>query len=190
MMPSIDQPVERPSAEAAAATEAAHRLATDAALVFQKQQQRFKRCAAASRNHREELAAMTLEFETNRTVLDGLTDRYGVFVFTGGAVPTARWDLAAMTTYLEHPCAADRISTGEIDRYRNAAGAIDELGGAAAGAGPRTLRCRHDIGDRFGRAASEIRVLTGTLEAEVAKARGGFESHPRVLGELQRKNRS
>ena len=181
-MPSIDQPTERPPTEAAAATEAA--------LVFHKQQQRFKRIAAASRSHREELAAMTLELQANRTVLDGLTDRYGVFVFTGGAVPAARWDLTAMTSYLEHPAAADRISTVEIERYRDAAGAIDELGGAGTGAGPRTLRCRHDLGDRFGRAASEIRVLTDTLEAGVAKARGGLESHPGVLGELQRKNRS
>jgi hypothetical protein len=93
-MPSSDQPAERLSTEAAAATEAAHRFPTDAALVFRRQQQRFKHSAAASRGQREELAAMVLELQTNRTTLDGLVNWYGVSVFTGGAVPTARWVLA------------------------------------------------------------------------------------------------
>jgi hypothetical protein len=132
------------------------------------------RVAAASQNHRTELAAMILELETNRAILDGLASWYGVFVFTGGAVPTAQWDIAAITSYLEHPFAADSISTADIDRYRIVAEAISESG--HAGVGPRTLRCRRDLGDRFGRAASEIRGLTNTLEAAVAKARGGPES--------------
>jgi hypothetical protein len=142
-------------------------LPTDTALVFHRQQLRFKRITAESRNHRGELEAMLLELQANRTVLDGLANWYGVFVFTGGVVPTAQWDLAAMTSYLEHPLAADRLATVEIERYRDAAEAISELG--RAGAGPRTLRCRHDIGDKFGQASSEIRALGDTLEAAVTK---------------------
>ena len=111
---------------------------------------------------------MVLELQSNRAILDGLADWYGVFVFTGGHVPTAEWNLVAMTSYLEHPLAADCLSTSEIERYRQLAQAISELG--QAGAGPRTLRCRHDLGDTFGQAASEIRVLTNTLESSVTTA--------------------
>jgi hypothetical protein len=146
----------------------------DAVQAFRRRQQRFKHMAAASRSHREELAAMLLELQANRTALDGLANWYGVFVFTGGHVPTAQWDLAAMTSYLEHPFATDGISTAEIERYRDVAGAISESG--RAGAGPRTLRCRHDLGERFGQAASEIRALTDTLELAVANACGGLAS--------------
>ena len=95
LMPAFDQPGQRRSAEVAAATEAADRFPTDAALIVHGQQQRFKRIAATSRSHPEELAAMVLELQSNRAILDGLADWYGVFVFTGGAVPTAQWDIAA-----------------------------------------------------------------------------------------------
>jgi hypothetical protein len=175
-MSSFEKTAERSSSKIAAATAPDHSLPTDAALSFHMRQRRFKRIAAESRNRREELAAMLMELQANRTVLDGLVDWYGLFVFTGGVVPTAQWNLLAMNSYLEHPLAADRISTAEIQRYRDAAGAISELGQAEPG--PRTLRCRHDLGDRFGQAASEIRVLTGTLQAAVAKACGGLESLP------------
>jgi len=119
-------------------------------------------------NHREELAAMVLELQSNQAVLDGLTNWYEVFVFTGGRVPTAHWDLAAMTSYLEHPSAADCPWTSGIEHYRRLAQAISNLG--QTGAGPRTLRCRHDLGDRFGQAASEIRLVTDLLASSMTKA--------------------
>jgi hypothetical protein len=37
---------------------------------------------AEPRNHREALTAMILELQANRIILDGLTDRYGMFLFT------------------------------------------------------------------------------------------------------------
>lgn len=119
-------------------------------------------------NHRDELAAMVLELQGNRAVLDGLANWYKVFVFTGGHVPTAQWNLAAMTAYLEHPSPADCLSTSDIQRYRHLARAIGELG--QDGTGPRTLRCRRDLGDKFGQAASEVRDLTDSLESSAAKA--------------------
>lgn len=164
-MPSFDEPVQPMSLEVATATEAAH-----VASLFQRQQQRFKRITAASRNHREELAAMVLELQTNGAILDELANWYGVFVFTGGHVPRAKWNLLAITSYLEHPLAADCLSTSEIQRYRHLAQAISELG--QAGEGPKTLRCRHGLGDEFGQAASETRVLRTTLELSVTKAMG------------------
>ena len=161
-MPSLDQPAERPSAEVAA-----RRFPTDAALDVHGQQQRFKRIVAVLRNRREELAAMVLELQANRAILDGMANWYGVFIFTGGRVPTAQWNLVAMTC-LERALAADRLFASAIQRYRHLAQAISELGQAKAG--PRTLRCRHELGAEFGQAASEIRALGDTLEAAVRKA--------------------
>jgi hypothetical protein len=129
---------------------------------------------AESSKHREQLSAMMLDLQNNRAILDGLATWYGVFVFTGGHVPTAHWNLSAMTSYLEHPLAADCLSTSEIDRYRHLARTIDELG--HTGGGPRTLRCRYALGDKFDQAASEIRLVTDTLESSVTKAIGGLLS--------------
>jgi hypothetical protein len=117
---------------------------------------------------REEVAAMVLELKGNRAVLDGLTNWYEVFVFTGGHVPTAHWNLVAMTSYLEHPSATDCLWTSEIEHYRRLAQAISDMG--QAGTGPRTLRCRHDLGDRFGQAASEIRLVADSLASSMTKA--------------------
>ena len=116
------------------------------------------------RNRRETLSAMILELQNNQITLTGLLSRYGVFLFTGGEVPRGRWDLVAMTAYLERPFAADRISTAEAERYRHLAEAIMDLGQTSA-TGARTLRCRHDIGDMFGRDSSEIRALGSSLES-------------------------
>ena len=119
-------------------------------------------------DQREELAAMVLELRSNRAVLDGLTNWYGVFVFTGGRVPTVHWNLTAMTSYLEHPPVADGLWASEIEHYRRLAQAIGNLG--EEGTGPRTLRCRHDLGDRFGQAAAEIRLVTDALTSSMTKA--------------------
>ena len=119
-------------------------------------------------NHREELAAMALELQSNRAVLEGLTNWYGVFVFTGGRVPTADWNLVAMTSYLDHPSASDGLLTSGIKQYRDLAQAIGSLG--QAGAGPRTLRCRHDMVDRFNQAAAKIRLVTDSLASSMTNA--------------------
>ena len=87
-------------------------------------------------------------------------------------MPTAHWNLSAMTSYFEYPLAADHLSTSEIDRYRHLAWAIDELG--HTGVGPRTVRCRCALGDKFDQAAAEIRVVTDILESSVTKAIGGL----------------
>ena len=167
-MPSFDQPARQTSAEIVAATKAAHRLPPDAALESHSQQDPLTRIGDTPRNDREELAAMLLELQINRGILKGLTGWYGLFVFTGGDVPAAQWNLAAMTSYLEHPLEADCLLTSEIQRYRQL---IQTLGGLGqSGVRPRTLRCRHEMGHRFRQAASELRVLTDTLESSVMKA--------------------
>ena len=74
----------------------------------------------------------------------------------------------AMISYLERPFATDGISTGEVERYGHLVEAIMELGQGIA-AGPRTLRCRHEIADMFGQASSEIRTLGSTLESALTK---------------------
>ena len=58
---------------------------------------------AVTPNRREELAAMVLELQINRAALYGLTNWFSVFVFTGGRVPTAEWDLVATNSYLSTP---------------------------------------------------------------------------------------
>lgn len=167
-MPSFDQPAERPAAAVVAATEAAQRLPTCAVRDIHGRQDPVKPVVDAPRNRHEELAAMVLELQTNQVVLDGLTRWYGVFVFTGGQVPKAPWNLVAMTYYLKHPLVADCLSISEIHRYRHLAQAISELGQAVTG--PTTLRYRHDLGDKFVQAASEMRGLANTLEFSLTKA--------------------
>lgn len=167
-MPSFERRAEQPSAEIVAATKTAHRLPPDAALESHSQQDPLTRIGDTPQNDREELAAMLLELQTNRGILKGLTSWYGLFVFTGGDVPTAQWNLAAMTSHLEHPLATDCLLTSEIQRYRQLVQALGGLG--QSGMRPRTLRCRHEMGHKFRQAASEIRVLTDTLESSVMKA--------------------
>ena len=60
-------------------------------------------------------------------VLDGLTNWYEVFVFTGGPVP-AGIGTFGHDLYPEHPAAADCLSTSEIEHYRHEAEAIEILG--------------------------------------------------------------
>jgi len=125
------------------------------------------------RKDHEQLAAMIQELQANRIILDGLSNCYGTFRFTGGVVPREPWALGAMTSYLRCPFAADRISTAGAERYQQLADTIMDLGQAITrDARPRTLRGRHDIADRFGRASSEIRVLANTLEPAAMKALG------------------
>lgn len=173
-MPSFNSPTERPSAEIAAATEAAHRFPPDTSLVCHRQQQQFRHIATTSRNHCEELAAMLLELQTNLGILDGLTSWYGLFVFTGGDVPTAQWNLDAMTSYLDNPLATDCVSMSDIRQYGHLAQTIAELGRSRIG--PTTLRYRHDLGEKFDQASSEVRVLTDALESSVTKAMQGLPS--------------
>jgi hypothetical protein len=120
--------------------------------------------------HREQLLAMILELQTHRIILDELVNCYGVFLFTGGVVPREPWGLVAMTSYLQRPFAAARISTAAVQRYRQVAEEIMQLGQAVtAGARPRSRRCRYDIAERFGRESAEIRALGSTLESTLAK---------------------
>jgi hypothetical protein len=123
---------------------------------------------ANSGKHREQLTEMLLELQANQVTLRRLRDWYGVFAFTGGDVPSGRCDLPAIASYLERPFAADRIPLGEVERYRHLVEAAMEPRQDMA-AGPRTLRCRKDIGDAFSRASSEIQTLETALESVLAK---------------------
>ncbi len=125
---------------------------------------------AELRKDREQLAAMIRELQSNRIVLDELLNCYGMFHFTGGVVPREPWRFVAMASYLQCPFAADHISTAAIERYRHLAETIMDLGQAiTTGARPRTLRCRHDIAEKFGRDSSEIGTLGNTLEPAMTK---------------------
>jgi len=131
------------------------------------------------RKNKEELVAMLRELQTNRIILDGLVNCYGVFRFTGGVVPREPWGLVAMTSYLQCPLAADRISTAAIERYRHLAEMIVDLGRAiTAGERPRSLRCRHDIAHKFARGSSEIRELGRKLESAITKLVEEMEKNP------------
>jgi hypothetical protein len=136
---------------------------------------------AELRKDRQQLLAMRLELQANRILLDGLLDCYGTFRFTGGVVPREAWGLVAMTSYLECPFAADRISIAAAERYRHLAGAIMDLGHTiTAGARPRTLHCRFDIADAFDRDSTEIRALGSTLESAITKIVEEPEPSPRL----------
>jgi hypothetical protein len=140
---------------------------------------------AELRKDRGQLLAMILELQTNRIILDGLLDCYATFRFTGGVVPRESWGLVAMTSYLERPFAARRISTAEAARYRLLAEAIMDLGHTiTAGARPRTLRSRYDIADAFGRDSAEVRALGSTLESAMTKLVAELKPSP-VLAETE-----
>ncbi len=123
---------------------------------------------AETPKRREKLAAMVLELQGNRARLFGLTNWFGVFVFTGGRVPAAPWNLVATSSYLRHPAAAEGLSISKLERYRRLVQTIDDLGHTAMG-GPRTLKCRHNLGDQFGLAASELRLVADGLESSITK---------------------
>ena len=116
---------------------------------------------------REILAAVVLELQSNRAVLFGLTNWFSVFVFTGGRVPTASWSLAATNSYLQRPPMADDATILDMQRYRSLVQAISGI--EDAGAGPRTLKCRRSVGNRFAAAASELRLVADALELSMKK---------------------
>lgn len=118
--------------------------------------------------HREQLTGMMLELQANQAALKRLRGWYGVFVFTGGDVPSGRYGLLAMASYVERPFAADRISVGEVERYRHLVEATMQPRRDVT-AGPRTLRYRKGLGDVFDRASSEIRTLEIAMESVLAK---------------------
>lgn len=125
---------------------------------------------AESREDREQLVTMLRELQANRIVLERLATGYGVFRFTGGVVPREAWNLGAVTSYLQHPFAAGRLPAAGAERYRHLAETIIELGReVTTGTGPRTLRCRFDIADRFDRDSSEIRTLGSRLQSSMAR---------------------
>lgn len=137
---------------------------TTSRLGFDRPETETPAMLAELRQHREQLTGMMLELQANQVALKRLRGWYGVFVFTGGGVPNGQCDLLAIASYLEHPFAADRISFGEVERYRNLVEATMEPRQDVA-AGPRTLRCRKELGDAFDRASSEIQTLETALES-------------------------
>ena len=113
--------------------------------------------------YRKQAMGLVLELQTNRATLEKMLDWYDVFAFTGGDVPRGRYSLVGITSYLEQPFATERIPTEEVERYENTVEVLVGLGQGAA-AGPRTLRCRHDMADAFGRVSADIKALGSTLE--------------------------
>jgi hypothetical protein len=122
---------------------------------------------AITPKYRDALAAIVFELRTNRTVLFELTNWFSLFVFTGGRVPTALWSLAATTSYLQQPSTADGGAASEMQRYRSLVQTIVDIG--HTGTGPRTMKCRRSMGDRFASAAAELRLLADALELSMTK---------------------
>jgi hypothetical protein len=118
--------------------------------------------------HQEQLTGMMLDLHANQAALKSLGDWYGVFVFTGGNVPSGRSNLVAISSYLKRPFAIDRISVEEVERYRHLVETILQPEVAVAPR-PRTLRCRKDLGDGVDRALAEIQTLEITLGAVLAE---------------------
>lgn len=114
--------------------------------------------------NRQLLAEMMEELQTNQAVLKGMLKWYGVFAFTGGAVPSGQCEVAAVKSYLERPFATDSISTGEVDSYRHLIESI-MMPTAALPESPRTLRCRKQITATFEKTASQINILGRRFES-------------------------
>ena len=117
----------------------------------------------ASAQVRERLTAMLEELQTNQALLHQLNLGYRMFRFTGGDVPRQPWRLVAITSYVEHPFAADRVCTSEAVRYCYLAETIMALGQTVATGRPRTLRQRWDLAKTFAEAELEIDTIRGEL---------------------------
>ena len=118
----------------------------------------------ASARVRERLTAIVEELQTNEALLHELVLCYRVFRFTGGEVPREPWRLGAITSYVEHPFAADRVCTSEAVRYCYLAEKIMALGHTVATGRPRTLRQRWALAKTFAEADVEIDTIRGELE--------------------------
>ena len=125
------------------------------------------------------------ELQRNRNILDELVDCYKMFRFTGGNVPRGPWGLVAITSYVEHPFAADRIGTCEAEHYRVLAGEIMALGQTVATGKPRTLRQRWDVAATFAQAAGEVRGLGGNLEAGLTDVLNELAASPTFAERMQ-----
>jgi hypothetical protein len=121
-------------------------------------------------NPEQHLQAIRRELQTNRSTLNELFDCYHMFLFTGGTIPLTRWDVAAIASYIEHPCATDRNMLDDVVRYRQLAEAIQEVGKEVSGSGPKSLRKRRGFTDTFKGLFGEIRALASALESSATNA--------------------
>jgi hypothetical protein len=109
-------------------------------------------------------AGLNVELHANQTVVDGLSNGYSVFAFTGGAIPSGQCELAAVNAYIACPFATNCISTEDVERYQFLVKSI-MIPGEGISPRPRSLRGRKQIADAFSRAASEIQSLGGRFES-------------------------
>jgi len=119
---------------------------------------------------KQQLQSIRVALQTNMRTLKELFDCYRMFLFTGGTVPTTRWELAAITSYIERPFAADRITPGDVMLYRQLAEAIMGVGEEVAATGPKSVRRRHGLTDTFRELFLDIRALGRDLDASVTNA--------------------
>jgi hypothetical protein len=121
-------------------------------------------------NPKQQLQAILGELQTNRSTLNELFDCYRMFLFTGGTIPMTRWELAAITSYIERPFAADQITHGDVILYRHLAEAIMGAGEEVAATGPKSVRRRHALTDTFRGLFLDVRTLGRALDASVTNA--------------------
>ena len=114
---------------------------------------------ADSCDTKQQLQSIRVALQTNMSTLKELFDCYRMFLFTGGTVPRTRWELAAITSYIERPFAADRITPGDVMLYRHLAEAIMGVGEEVAATGPKSVRRRHGLTDTFRELFLDIRDL-------------------------------
>lgn len=115
------------------------------------------------RDCRDQITAILKELEADQAAFLELRRGYGVFAFTGGEVPTRHRGLGAIAAYLNNPFAAERVFTGDVDRYGHLVSTVMGLGQGSLPPRPRTLRCRHQIAETFARTASEASRLGTAL---------------------------
>ena len=86
--------------------------------------------------------------------------------------------------YLRQPFAVDRIVTAEAQRYWQLAVEIMTLGQTIAESGPKALRCRFDLADRFDAMSAEIHDLAAKLEITLTGLSRGTGSVSRQTEEI------
>jgi len=114
----------------------------------------------------ETLTEMLLDLHANQAVLKQMRDWYGVFAFTGGAIPSGQCITLSLASYLDHPFATNRISVAMIERYCQLVEKAVRPSPVET-TGPMALRFRKVHEDRFERAYREIQSLETCLASAI-----------------------
>lgn len=118
-----------------------------------------------TRTGQQQLRAMSEELRDNRAIHLNLLDHYDVFRFTGGDIPSERWNVVALTSFLRQPAPAAEGTVKVVEQYLHLIQNFTDLGQEVAKCkGPKSLRARHEFAARFSVDSAKFQSLGNSLE--------------------------